>query len=902
MVNAKNIYEKFSIGAFMRICLMVFLLLFLTTGYAFAGVKSRVLYISSYHPGFPTFFQQVEGIKSVFAPHDILLDIEFMDTKRFPEKENRDLFTQTLAYKLGHFAGYDAVIIADDNALVFTLEHQDYFFRGTPIVFLGVNNIDRALAQNDNPHITGVVEAVSMADTIALMVKLAPETKSIVALVDNTPSGQGDLKLFYKMAKLFSGYSFADISLAKMSWPEFLGELRDVDTSTSVLLLSAYRDKTDTSLLFDQGLGLIRENLSQPIFHLWAHGLGQGILGGKIISHSEQGKVAANIVLDILKGKSVDRIKVVNTSPNQYVFDSNELARNHIDKDLLPVNSIILNQPYSFYRENKLLIISVVFIILSLSLSLFWAVVNIYRRRQIEATLRHREIHLRTVIETIPDLIWLKDSDGVYLSCNLKFERLFGAKESDIKGKTDYDFVDKELADFFRENDKAAMVADQPIMNEEEVIYADDGHCEILETVKTPMYGADGQLIGVLGIARDITERKQFEKERKKLEDELRQSHKMEAIGTMSGGIAHDFNNILGIIIGNTELAMDHMADTDPVFENLSGIKKAGLRASDIVRQLLNYSRKTEQEKQNIDVRSLVRHSFKLLRSSIPASIEIAMNLPDRVGPVLADSTQMHQVLINLCANAAHAMEEGGGSLTIDLCEIELDHVTVTQFQKIDAGRYVQLAVSDTGHGIPPSTKAKIFDPYFTTKAAGKGTGMGLAVVMGIVKNHNGAISVYSEEGRGSTFKVLFPVAHGKEYRIPDVPEILPTGNERILFIDDEKALVNIGKHLLESLGYDVEVMVDSSKALALFKSDPSRFDLIITDMTMPGITGEHLTKAVLEIDPGARLILCTGFSNQIDRGKAMAIGAHCYMEKPIVKARLAHAVRNTLDQDSGSI
>ncbi|MCG8633637.1 MAG: response regulator [Desulfobacterales bacterium] len=899
MIKAEIIYGKSYTGELIRISLLAILLVLSVCGVS--SGKSRVLYISSYHPGFPTFFRQVEGIKSVFSPRDVFLDIEFMDTKRFPERENRDLFMRSLAYKLGQSVRYDAVIIADDNALTFALEYQERFFRGIPVVFLGVNNIDRALAQNHNPLITGVVEAVSMAETLSLMIRLQPEAKNIVALVDDTPSGQGDLKSFYHAAKSFTDYSFSDISLARMSWQQFLSELRNLDDTASVLLLSAYRDKGDTRLLFDQALGLIRGNLSRPIFHLWAHGLGQGILGGKIISHSEQGRVAAEIVLDILDGKPADRIKVVNESPNKYVFDYNELERHRIDKTLLPADSTLLNKPYHFYRENRILISGVGFIIFTLTLALVWAVVNLYRRRQAERTLRHQEIHLRAVIETIPDLIWLKDPDGVYLSCNLKFERFFGAKESEIKGKTDYDFVDKELADFFRDKDKAAMAANAPVKNEEEVTYADDGHHEFLETVKTPMYDNDGQLVGVLGIARDITERKQSEKEREKLEGELRQSHKMEAIGTMSGGIAHDFNNILGIIIGNTELAMETTGITAPVYENLEGIKKAGLRASDIVRQLLNYSRKTEPEKQNLDIRSLVRRSFKLLRSSIPASIEISMTLSDRIRPVLADPTQVHQVLINLCTNAFHAMEETGGALTIDLSEIELDDFTVTQFQKIDAGRYVQLTVSDTGHGIQPETRAKIFDPYFTTKDTGKGTGMGLAVVMGIVKNHNGAVSVYSEAGMGTTFKVLFPVARGDESRPADVPEELPAGDERILFIDDEKALVNVGKHLLESLGYKVEAMNDSSRALALFQSDPSRFDLIITDMTMPGITGEYLAKAVLEINPGVKLILCTGFSNQIDKEKALALGAHCYLEKPIIKSEMAHAVRNTLDQGKES-
>ncbi|MFA5902946.1 MAG: PAS domain S-box protein [Desulfobacula sp.] len=528
---------------------------------------------------------------------------------------------------------------------------------------------------------------------------------------------------------------------------------------------------------------------------------------------------------------------------------------------------------------------------------MFGTHIDITSRKLAEEALRKNETYLRTLIHTIPDLVWLKDKDGIYLSCNSKFERLYGAKEGKIIGKTDYDFVDKELADFFREHDKMAIAKGGPSINEEEVTYADDGHCEILETIKTPLYDSDGKLIGVLGIARNITERKHEEEERKKLESQLRQSQKMEAIGTIAGGIAHDFNNILGIIIGNMELAIDSIEECNPVLLNLKEIKKASLRAGDVVRQLLNFSRKTEQSKKIIDIHPMIKESIKLLRSSIPASIDIQMNLPDSTKTIMADPTQIHQVLINLCTNASHAMEKEGGILKIDLSEVELDTVAVSQFPEIQAGQYVQLTISDTGHGIDPEIKTKIFDPYFTTKEIGKGTGMGLAVVLGIVKNHNGAISVYSEPGRGSTFKVLFPAAEGKAVKDVSIFKDLPKGDESILFIDDEAELVEIGSKLLEWLGYKVETGTNPAEALELFRSDPSRFDLIITDMTMPHISGDQLIKEILKIDPEMPVILCTGFSNKIDSERAFRIGAKGYIEKPFDKNQLAYSIRNALDK-----
>ncbi len=523
---------------------------------------------------------------------------------------------------------------------------------------------------------------------------------------------------------------------------------------------------------------------------------------------------------------------------------------------------------------------------------------NITEKKLAQEALSQSEAYLRTLIHTIPDLVWLKDEKGIYLFCNSKFERFFGATEKEITGKTDYDFVDKDLADLFRKYDKKAMEIGRPNMNEEEVVYADDGHHEMLETIKTPMFGKDGQLIGILGIARDITDRIRAEEKRKKLEDKLRQSHKMEAIGTISGGIAHDFNNILGIIIGNTELAMDKTEKWNPNRRHLDEIKKASLRARDVVRQLLNFSRKTDHEKKTIDIRPLIKDSMTLLRASIPTSIDIQMNIPDKLKAIKADPTQIHQVLINLCTNSAHAMEEDGGILKIDLSEVKIDTVTSTQFQDIPAGNYIQLSVSDTGPGIDPKIRENIFDPYFTTKEVGKGTGMGLAVVLGIVKNHNGAISAHSEEGKGSCFKVLFPTAAGDLSNDNTLLEALPKGDEKILLIDDEEALVEIGKILLEGLGYSVKTKTNPEEALDLLRSDPGQFDLIITDMTMPRLDGGRLIKEVLKINPKLPIILCTGFSNKIGYEGAIAIGARGFIEKPFDNKQLAASVRSVLDSD----
>ena len=388
-------------------------------------------------------------------------------------------------------------------------------------------------------------------------------------------------------------------------------------------------------------------------------------------------------------------------------------------------------------------------------------------------------------------------------------------------------------------------------------------------------------------------------KERKRLEEQLYQSRKMEAIGTLAGGIAHDFNNILGIILGNAELAIDDVPEWNPARLNLEEIRTASSRAKEVVRQLLSFARKTRLEKKPTNIIPIVKESIQLLRSSIPTSIEFRQNITKDVDTILSDPTQINQVLINLCTNAGHAMPDGG-ILEVSLKNRELDEDAVAQYPELNPGRYVNLIVSDTGNGIPKDKIDRIFDPYFTTKKVGKGTGMGLAVVHGIVKGHNGIITVESELGKGTTFNIFFPVIGEEAVEQIETIEELPTGDETILYIDDEASIVELGHQRLERLGYKVESKTSPIEALNLFRSQPEKFDLVITDLTMPKMTGDQLVKEILNIRPDLPIILCTGFSEKTDEKEARAIGVVDYIEKPLDKRDFAFRVRKVLDGKKG--
>ena len=381
------------------------------------------------------------------------------------------------------------------------------------------------------------------------------------------------------------------------------------------------------------------------------------------------------------------------------------------------------------------------------------------------------------------------------------------------------------------------------------------------------------------------------------LEKQLQQAHKMESIGTLAGGIAHDFNNILSIILGNTELVLDDTPDWNPAHHNIQQIKTASLRAKDVIRQLLSFSRKTEQEQKPMDISPVLKESLKLIKSSLPSSIEIRENIPDFCHTILADTTQIHQVLINLCTNAAQAMSENGGVLEIAVNTFNRETNIEGEFDNLPAGNYLELIVKDTGSGIDAKTVEKIFDPYFTTKEVGKGTGMGLAVVHGIIKNHNGYIYVNSAIRKGTCFTIFFPiVADPPEPKSCTIVDTYPQGTETILFVDDEEDIVEIVAQVLTKLGYKVEAFTSPAKALEMFKANPDDFDLVISDMTMPQMSGKILSNKIKALRSDIPIIICTGYSSLMDEKESKIAGISAYAMKPVSMTEMSKLIREILD------
>ncbi len=520
---------------------------------------------------------------------------------------------------------------------------------------------------------------------------------------------------------------------------------------------------------------------------------------------------------------------------------------------------------------------------------------DITERVLAEEHVKETEKKYRDLSESLPQIIFEVDLNGNLKYVNQTGLKLFGYTQEEIA----HGF---NVMDVFIPEDRERLAVNIMRSIQGQILGRQDYTAVKKDGMKFPV-GAHASPVmrgktptGLRGILIDLTGTEKAKEEKKKLEIQLQQAQKMEAIGALAGGIAHDFNNILSAIIGFTELAM-LSEGVEHCTPELNEVLKAANRAKDLVKQILAFSRQTDEERMPVRVALVAKEAVKFLRATIPTTIEIKTHIDDKSGAVLANSVELHQIIMNLCTNAQHAIGEHGGLLEISVKNAEIDLSQKKDLIDLEVGSYVKISVKDTGHGMTRDVIDKIFDPYFTTKEKGVGTGLGLAVVHGIVKKYQGTIQVESEPGKGTIFHIYLPKADIAAPTEPEHPKALIKGSERILFVDDEKMLVMIGQQALERLGYNVESRTSPIEALELFKAKPNHFDLIITDQTMPGMAGDVLAKEIMRIRPGVPVIICTGYSNTIDQERAKQIGVKAFVMKPILIHEIAVAVRKALDK-----
>lgn len=878
---------KFGITFLLSALFMTFNAMLPTLAAAQSGPGHNVLVLNSYHRGKPFQDLIVSGIQDTFDHSDLNVSLyyEDMDAKRYALDKIESYMKELYTYKYAH-KKLDAILAIDNNALDFVLKYRKELFPKIPVVFCGINGFtDSMLAGQED--ITGVLEEQNFTETIRLALKLHPNTQHVVTISDGTLNGRLMLYDFHNSLKSL-GTTTDSLDLINLSPDEVRARLSALPANTPVFPLS-YNVTPEGELIPENLRWDLPAESGLPGYAILDYSLRYGLIGGYVMDGHLQGAAAAAMVQRILKGEPASAIPLLKETPTIPKFNYIQLKKFGIKESDLPADAIILNKPIPSFHEYKKIIWGAVALFSVLSITIFVLAVNILKRRKAEKALLENQIIFQSFLEYSPVYIFFKDHEIRSLMLSRNFEKMLGMPLENILGKTMDEVFPSDVAKSMIKDDKRILNEGKCITVVEEL----DG--KIYETTKFPVF-TDGKPNMLAGFTLDITERKQAEEDKAKLEEQLRQSYKLEAIGTLAGGIAHDFNNILTVIIGYAEITKYNVAPDSIISENLDKVLQAGHRAKDLVQQILTFSRQSKMELIPVKLQPIIKEALKMLRTSIPRSIEIRENIAQDCGTVIANPTQLYQILMNLCTNAFHAMEENGGVLTVELKIADNIPLVFAKTRDNSQEVFVELSISDTGQGIRPEIIDKIFDPFFTTKEKGKGTGMGLAITYGVIKEYGGEITVDSQLGRGTVFHIYLPQSGEEAVAVDSTVADLPRGKERILFVDDEDLLAELGKKMLERLGYQVTVKTKSFEALGTFQNQPYDFDLVITDQTMPGMTGLDMARRMLQIRHNIPIILCTGYSARVDEEKAKSQGIKEFAMKPLNNSTIARLIRKVLD------
>lgn len=870
-------------------CMILLVLFFFLVPHTLLAQEQRrpsVLLLNSYHNGYSWSDNILRGLYESFQEQGLTVDlhIEYLDAKRYSGLAVQRAMFELFREKYGP-GTFDVVVASDNDAFQFVLEYREALFSEVPIVFCGVNDLE--LGGVTGLPLTGVLENAGIRETLEIAFKVHPAVKNVVVIGDDSVTGRAIRHQVQDAARHFLERATFDYWY-QYPLREILRRVPTLSEDTMLYFIPSYFELDGNVYDPEEAQQLIDDASTRPLYSSWAFLLGHGIIGGKMASGEVQGREAGNMVARILRGEQVTTIPMVEVTENPYQFDHVKLKEYGIDKTALPPGSTIINAPQAFYEVSKDLLWTLVVSFVLLALVLMLLVVNILRRKRIESKIRDQLSFQELLMDTIPLLVCWKDQKQRYLGANRSFATFFGVAEpAELINKTDYNIMKEgRFTEWSAALDREVLATSRSRLRQRIGISDHTGEQVWLEVNKVPLHDAQGNVAGTLSTAEDVTREANLERQ-------LLQSQKMEAIGALAGGVAHDFNNILTSIMNSTELALSDLEEESDTALDLRRVLKGAERGRRLVQQILAFSRPSQEGFRPTDLPELVRDTLGLLKTSLPRNIVIKAEVEEVQDKVLVDPTQIYQVLMNLCTNAFQAMREEGGELAVRLERLELDEERADVLD-LNPGPCYRLTVADNGPGIEPAILDKIFDPFFTTKGIKEGTGLGLAVVLGIVKNHGGAVNVKSEPGRGASFEVYIPARSGPE-QVPVVSDKrVLSGQGRILYVEDDQDQLATIPRVLESLGYEVQAAATVREAMQFLEAKGG-FDLVLTDFDMPEANGVALARFVAKRRPKMPVVMVSGRSQAAEAAKA-ATNIRKVLPKPFSKSDLAEAVRGVLD------
>jgi len=854
-----------------------------------ADDRRRVLVLNSYHFGYSWSDNEISGILETFrsqAP-GVELVIEYLDCKQFPRMNHFPSLVGLLKAKYST-SRIDLVMTADNPALELALKYREELFPGIPIVFCGINGFEPSQMAGVK-GVTGVAEILDAAATLELALQLQPDTREVVVIHDRSITGLSSRRETEAQLQHFAG-SIRIRYLEEMPMQDMLRALKQLSPETIVLALSFSIDKEGLIYDHQQLAELLGKYCPVPVYVVHEERVGYGVVGGHVLSGRSQGKRAAELALSILGGSDPAGIPVVLQSPSEWLFDVAQLQRFHLPGTKLPPESILLNQPVSFFETHRSIVLSAAALIALLTLGILILLINIFRRQLAEVALADSEYRFRKLFETAADMTFVLRPDGLIIQANAQAARTLEISQSDFVGLHFRGIIVSGQAETVMAQISETLSQGQ--MAFESILQGTGGKCVPADIICSSLDFDEGKAI--ICSARDLTERKKTEAATKSLQEELAHAQKMESIGFLAGGIAHDFNNILTSIIGYGELAALQLSEDSPAKGYFLHIQAAGEKAARLTRQLLAFSRKQALHVEPLNLRLVVREIISIIKPLLREDIELIIREDGPIENILADRTQIEQILMNLTVNARDAMPDGG-KLVLETKTVQQPSARAGGDVPVGSGEYAMLLVSDSGIGIPREIQSKIFEPFFTTKGVGKGTGLGLSTVYGIVKQHGGNIDFSSEPGKGTTFHVSFPVT--TEISQPPITHVVKPhgGNETILVVDDDQTVAKLIFDILQPLGYKILLASGPKEAIEISDTHSGIIDLLLTDVIMPGMNGRKLAELILARQSSLKVIYMSGYTDNIIAHHGILEKGVELIQKPITPKILIERLRTAM-------